>query len=101
MQNSVPGQSPLTEHGVWEPPMPGLTQAPGVTLPQPGGTPISGVLVVNWSRVALQQLQPAIVVVVVAAVVVLVVEMLVVVVAPLVVVVVAPREVVVVAPREV
>jgi len=73
MQNSPVGQSPLTAQELSEPPTPGLTHAPGVTLPQPGGTPISGVLVVNWSRVELQQLQPASVVVVVDVVVVVVV----------------------------
>src|SRR6267142_2849311 len=42
MQDSPAGQSPLTEHGVCEPPTPGLIQAPGVTLPQLGVPPGCG-----------------------------------------------------------
>ena len=99
MQNSPAGQSPLTEHELSEPPTPGLTQAPGVTLPQPGATPISGDVVTNWSLVALQQSQPARVVLVVPPVVVLVVEIIVLVVERMVVVV--PMTVVVVGGAEV
>src|SRR5690242_12030627 len=97
MQKSGAVQSALDAHDAPEPPKPGLTQTAGETVPQPGGTPICGVPVVNCSLVELQQLQPGTVVVVVDAAVVVVVGAAVVVVAAAVVVVVAAAVVVVVA----
>jgi len=109
MQNSGLVQSAFVPHGLPDAPKPGLTHAAGVTVPQPGATPICGVPVVNCSWVKLQHpvqpppivvvVVPAVVVVVVAGAVVLVVPAAdVVVVAPVVVDVVPPAVVEVVAP---
>jgi len=88
MQKSGAVQSALDAHDAPEPPKPGLMHTAGETVPQPGGTPICGVPVVNCRCVRLQQLQPGTVVVVVDVVVVVVVVGRVVVVVDVVVVVV-------------